>query len=44
MIVGAKNESLGIILIYYMYKNWFRIKKNFARVTSELKNLFKGSI
>ena len=43
MLVGAENESLGTILIYYMYKYWFKLK-NVARVTSDLKNPFKGSI
>ena len=45
MLVGAKNEFLGIILIKYMFKYWFRLNQNnFAIVTSELNNPFKGSI
>ena len=44
-LIGAQNKSLRFIIIYYMLKYTFGIKKNFARVTSEQKkNPIKGSI
>ena len=44
-LVRAPNESLRLIIIYYMFKYSFRIKTSFARVTSEpKKNPFKSSI
>ena len=42
MLVGAPNESLTLITIYYMFKYSVGIKKNYARVTSETKKYFKG--
>ena len=39
--VGDQNESLRIILMYYMLKYSFRIKTSFARVTSEPKKPVK---
>ena len=44
MRVGAPNQSLRLIIIYYIFKYSFGIKKNFAIVTSELKKTFKDSI
>ena len=44
MCFAAPNESLRLIIIYYMFKETFGIKKNFARVTSETKKPYKGSI
>ena len=44
MLVGAPDEPLKLIIIYYMFKHSFRIKKNVARVTLEKKKPFKGSI
>ena len=43
-LVGVPNESLRLIMIYYMFKYSFSIKKNFARFTSEPKKPFKGLI
>ena len=43
-LVGAPNESLILIIIYYMFKYSVGIKKHFARVTSEPKNPFTGTI
>ena len=37
--VGALNESLRLIIIYYMFKYTFGKQNNFARVTSEPKRL-----
>ena len=39
-LVGAPNESLILIIIYYMFKYSVGIKKNFVRVTSEPKKVF----
>ena len=44
-LVGAPNESLVLIIIYYMFKyilSWDR--NNFAIVISEPKKYFKGYI
>ena len=41
-LVGAQNESLSIILIYY-FKIQISDINNFARYTSEPKNPSKGS-
>ena len=43
-LVGAPNESLRLITIYYMLKFTFFYQNNFARVSSEPKKAFKGSI
>ena len=43
-LVRAPNESLIHIIIYYMFKYSFGIKKHFARVTSEPKKYFKGYV
>ena len=43
-LVGAPNESLILIITYYMFKYSVGIKTNFATVTSEPKNYFKGFI
>ena len=43
MLVGAPNESLILIIIYYVFKYSFGIN-NFARDTSEAKKYFKGYI
>ena len=43
-IVGPPNESLILIVIYYMFKYSFGEINNFARVTSEPKRPVKGSI
>ena len=43
-LVRAPNESLILIIIYYMFKYSVRIKKNFVRVTSEPKKYFKGYV
>ena len=37
MLVGAKNESLQIILIYYMFKYLFGIKTTLLELLLELK-------
>ena len=42
-LVGAQNESLSIIIIYYT-KIHISDPNNFARFTSEQKNPSKGSI
>ena len=42
-IVGAQNESLRLIIIYYIKKH-IQDLNNFARFTSEPKNKSKGSI
>ena len=42
-LVGAKNETLSIIIIYY-FKIQISDLNNFARFTSEPKNLSKCSI
>ena len=39
-LVGAPNESLILIIIYYMFKYSVGMKKNFARVTSQQKKVF----
>ena len=42
-LVGAPNESLILIIIYYMFKlSWDQ--NNFVRVASEQKNYFEGYI
>ena len=41
---GAPNESLRLIIIYYMFKNMIGKKNNFGRDTSEPKKPFKGSV
>ena len=43
-LVGPPNESLRLIIIYYIFKYTFVIKKNVSRVTLEPKKPFKGSI
>ena len=44
-LVGAPNESLRLIIIYYIFKYTFVMKKKtVSRVTSEPKKPFKGSI
>ena len=43
-LVGAPNESLILIIVYYMFKYSVGIKKHFARVTSEPKKYFKGYV
>ena len=40
----APNESLILIIIYYMFKYSVGSKKHFARVTSEPKKYFKGYV
>ena len=44
-LVGAQKESLGIILIYYMLKYWFGIKKlsesHFETIKTHLKDRFR---
>ena len=42
-VVGAQNESLRLIIIYYIKIHLWDLN-NFARFTSQLKNSFKGSI
>ena len=42
-VVGAQNESLRLIIIYYIKLRIWDLN-NFARFTSELKNQSKGSI
>ena len=45
VLVGAKNESLRVILIYYMFKYLFGIKTTLLEsLRSKKKNPFKGSI
>ena len=39
-VIGAQNESLRIILMYYMYKYWLGSHNNLARLTSEPKYPF----
>ena len=43
-LVRAPNESLILIIIYYMFKYSVGNKKHFARVTSEPKKYFKGYV
>ena len=43
-LVGAPNESLRLMIIYYIFKFIFFYQNNFDRVSSEPKNAFKGSI
>ena len=43
-LVGGPTESLRLITIYFTFEYTFRIKKNVARVTSEQKLSYKGSI
>ena len=43
-LVGAPNESLRLIIIYYMFNYSFGNKIKFDRVTSEPKKPFKGSL
>ena len=43
-LVVAPNESLILIIIYYMLKYAVGIKKHFARITSEPKKYFKGYV
>ena len=43
-LVGAPNESLILIIIYYMFKYSIGIIKTFARVTLQPKKYFKGYI
>ena len=43
-LVGAPNESLILIITYYMFKYSVGLKKNFARVMSEPKNYFRSYI
>ena len=42
-VVGAQNESLRLIMIYYIKLHIWDLN-NFARFTSEPKNKSKGSI
>ena len=42
-LVGAPNESLRLIIIYYMFKP-VREQKNFGRAAWEPKKHFNGSI
>ena len=42
-VVGAQNESLRLIIIYYIKSHIWDLN-NFARFTSEPKNKSKGSI
>ena len=42
-VVGAQNESLRLIIIYYIKLHIWDLN-NFARFTSEPKNKSKGSI
>ena len=43
-LVGAPNESLRLIIIYYMIKYSFRIQKTLLGSNLEPKKRFKGSI
>ena len=42
-VFGDQNESLRLIIIYYMFKYTFGIKKNFVRVTSEPNKTFSNA-
>ena len=42
-VVGAQNESIRLITIYYIKLNFWDLN-NFARFTSEPKNKSKGSV
>ena len=43
-LVGALNESIRLITIYYMFKNSFRIKTRLLESLWSQKKPFKGSI
>ena len=43
-LVGAPNDSLRVIIIYYSFKYSFRIKISLLEPLRSQKNLFKSSI